>query len=83
MCKDKVWLKTYLEPMALTPTKKINTVIYFENLIVGLHVLYILNSRVKFRSNQILFTIRSIKFFFFFGIILYYKNLKFKHLSIT
>ena len=65
MCKDKVWLKTYLEPMALTPTKKINTVIYFENLIVGLYVLYILNSRVKFRSNQILFTIRSIKFFFF------------------
>ena len=83
MCKDKVWLKTYLESMALTPTKKINTIIYFENLIVGLHILYILNSRVKFRSNKILFTIRSIKFFFFLGIILYYKNLKFKHLSIT
>ena len=65
MCKDKVWLKTYLELMALTLTKKINTVIYFENLIVGLHVLYILNSRVKFRFNKILFTIRSINFFFF------------------
>ena len=70
MCKDKVWLKTYLEPMALTPTKKINTVIYFENLIVGLHVLYVLNMHVKFHSNGTLFTIKSINLFFMHNLVL-------------
>ena len=37
---------------------------YFENLISGLHVLYILNMCVKFISNRILFTIRLINLFF-------------------
>ena len=36
---------------------------YFENLTVGLHVLYVLNMHVKFHSNRILFTIKSIKKF--------------------
>ena len=35
----------------------------FENLTVRLHVLYILNTHVKFRSNRMLFT-RSINLFF-------------------
>ena len=42
--------------MARTPTKKINMTTYFENLIV--RILYILNIYVKFRANEILFTIR-------------------------
>ena len=33
-------------------------IIYFENLTVGLHVLYVLNTHVKFHVNRILFTIR-------------------------
>ena len=31
-------------------------VIYFENLEVKLHVIYILNTHIKFYANQILFT---------------------------
>ena len=44
MSKIKVWTK-------------INIVIYFENLTVGLHVYYVLNRHVKFRVNQMLFRI--------------------------
>ena len=51
---------------------------YFENLIVELDVLYIFKTCVKFHFNQILLIIPSI--IFFFGIILDYKNSKFKHL---
>jgi len=51
---------------------------YFENLIIELHVLYILKTHVKIHVNWILFTIRSITYFL--CIILNYKNLKFKHL---
>ena len=51
---------------------------YFENLTIGLHVLYILNTHVKFRVNWMLFTISSINLFLY--IILNYKNLKFKYL---
>ena len=36
---------------------------YFENLIVELHILYILNTHFKFRANWTLFTIQSIKLF--------------------
>ena len=39
----------------------------FENLTVRLHVLYILNTHVKFRSNRMLFTIRSINLFFIYN----------------
>ena len=34
--------------------------LYFENFIVGLHILYVLNMHVKFHTNQMLFIIRSI-----------------------
>ena len=37
---------------------------YFENITIGLNVLYILNMHVKFLSNLILFTIWSINLFF-------------------
>ena len=43
---------------------KINITIYFENIIVKLHVLYMLNTHVKFCVNQILFTIWSINLYF-------------------
>ena len=36
----------------------------FENLSIGLHVLYILNVHVKFRSNKLLFTIHQYTYFF-------------------
>ena len=45
-------------------TLKINMVTYFKNLTVGLHVLYVLNTYIKFCVNWILFTIRSINLFF-------------------
>ena len=35
----------------------INITIYFENLTVGLHVLYAFNTYLKFCDNRILFTI--------------------------
>ena len=53
------------KPKATTNTKQINMTTYFENLIVGLHVLYVLNMHVKFHSNGTLFTIKSINLFFF------------------
>ena len=33
---------------------------YFENSIIGLHVLYILNMHANFHTNQMLFTIQFI-----------------------
>ena len=36
----------------------------FENLIIKLHVLYVLNMHIKFRFNWVFFIIRSINFFF-------------------
>ena len=35
----------------------INITIYFENLIIELHVIYVLNTYVKFCANKISFTI--------------------------
>ena len=55
--KEKIWLHLLLK-------KKFNIDIYFENLTIELHDLYILNTYVKFHSNRILFTIRSINLFF-------------------
>ena len=43
---------------------------YFENLLVELYILYALNMQVKFRSNQMLFTIRFINLFFMHNLIL-------------
>ena len=54
--KEKIWLHLLLK-------KKFNIDIYFENLTIELHDLYILNTYVKFHSNRILFTIRSINLF--------------------
>ena len=48
-----------------------------ENLIVRLHVFYILNTRLKFFLNKILFIIRSINLYFMHN--LDHRNLKFKH----
>ena len=36
----------------------------FENLTVEFHIFYVLNMHIKFRSNRMLFTIRSINLFF-------------------
>ena len=43
--------------MATTSTKKINITKYFENLTIKLHIFYVLNMRIKFCVNQMLFTI--------------------------
>ena len=39
----------------------------FEYLIVEFHVPYIFNTHIKFRLNQILFTIRSKNLFFIYN----------------
>ena len=44
--------------------KQINITIYFENLSDELHILYVFNIHIKFRSNQMLIIIRSINVFF-------------------
>jgi len=46
--------------------KKINLTIHFENIIVGLRVLYILNTHVKLYASW-LFTIQSINLFFIYN----------------
>ena len=43
--------------------KKINITIYFKNLTIELHILYALNTHVKFCVNQILFIIYSISLY--------------------
>ena len=43
---------------------------YFENLTVELYVFYILDMHVKFHSNGILFTIKSINLFFIHNLVL-------------
>ena len=50
--------------MTITPTKKININIFFENLTVKLHVFYVLNTHIKFHVSQMLFIIRSTNLFF-------------------
>ena len=37
---------------------------YFENLTVGLYILYVFNMHANFYTNQMLFTIRSINLYF-------------------
>ena len=46
------------------PLKQTNMTIYFENIIVRLHVLYVFNTHIKFCVNQILFIIQSRNLFF-------------------
>ena len=48
---DKFWLQTSLQPLVTTPTKTINIITYFENLIVVLYVFYIFKTHVKFNVN--------------------------------
>ena len=69
------WRKSKVGPYRT----KINIVTYFENLTVGLHVYYVLNMHVKFRVNQMLFTIWSINLFFMHNIH-YLCNLIFKNI---
>ena len=64
---DKLYIKLCLLVVAQSYTsfkKKKNIAIYFENLIIGLHILYALIKHVKFCTNQLLFTIQSINFFY-------------------
>ena len=68
---------TYGQSLATSPTKKIVLIIYFENLIVGLHVLYVFNTYDKFCVNQMLFTIRSINLFFMYNLTC--ENFNFAH----
>ena len=49
---------------ATTLLNRIKITIYFENLIVELHVFYTLNINVKICVNWILFTILSINLYF-------------------
>ena len=55
---EKVWLQIKI------PSKKINIVIYFENLTIELHIFYVLNIHIKFYISRMLFTIRFIILFF-------------------
>ena len=66
---DKLYIKLCLLVVAQSHTsfikkKKKYKTTYFENLIVGLHALYALIKHVKFCTNQLLFTIQSINFFY-------------------
>ena len=61
---NKVSLQTNLERNFSISSYNFLLNVKFENLTVELHVLYILNAHVKFRSNQILFIIQSINLFF-------------------
>ena len=49
--------------MATTSTIKLNIIVYFENLIIGLYAFHVLNMHLNFCANKILFTIRSINLF--------------------
>ena len=43
--------------MVITLLNIFDIIIYFENLTIGLHILYTLNTYIKFCDNLILFTI--------------------------
>ena len=75
--EDNVWLQFCSQLLQFPLKNKIIMATYFENLTIGLHILYV-DMYVKFRANWMLFIIRSINFFL--SITLDYKNLKFKHL---
>ena len=57
---DKVFLQTSLKRNILISSYIFLLNVNFENLTSGLYVLYVLNMHVKFRTNKMLFTIRSI-----------------------
>ena len=62
----------------ITPPNNLLLNSYFENLTIGLYVLYAFNMHASCHTNQILFTIRSINSYF----MQYYKlqKLEFKQL---
>ena len=62
------WTKfSYKSGYSVTLLNKINIITYFENLTVELHVIYTLNTHVKFCVSWILFTIRSINLYFIYN----------------
>jgi len=61
---DKASLQINFERNSLNCTYIFLLNVNFENPTVKLHVLYIFHVYVKFRSNQILFTIRLMNLFF-------------------
>ena len=61
--KDQIEKEKILKKKKLQ-TCQINRTIYFENLFIRLHILYVLHTHVKFRVNQMLFNSRSINVFF-------------------
>ena len=46
-----IFYKLVYREILQPPYRKINLVIYFKNLTVGLHVIYVLNMHVKFRRK--------------------------------
>ena len=64
MTLDKVFLQTSLKRNILISSYIFLLNVNFENLTNELYVLYVLMMHVKFRSNQMLFTIRSINLCF-------------------
>ena len=61
---NKVSLQTNLERNSLNFSNISFFGVQFENLTVEFHIPYVLNMHIKFLSNRILFTIRSINLFF-------------------
>ena len=61
---NKVSLQTNLEKNSLNFSYVSFFDMQFENLTVEFHIPYVLNMHIKFLSNRILFTIRSINLFF-------------------
>ena len=47
-----------------TPSNNLLLNSYFENLTIGLHILYVFNMHANFYTNQMLFTIQSINLYF-------------------
>ena len=54
---------------AKSSQKIINMSTYFENLTIEFHILYVLNTYVKFHINQISFTILFINLFLIYNFI--------------
>ena len=61
---DMVFHRTSLERNCLKSSYIFLLDVNFENLTVRLHILYVFNMHVKFRSNRMLFTIQSINLYF-------------------
>ena len=59
-----VQVKSSVAQSNVTPLNNLLLNLYFENLTVELHVLYVFNMHANFYTNQMLFTIRSINLYF-------------------